>query len=159
MPAKMSSPAKAGDPVTPAMPRYTGYARFRQNVAGELTNAISVPFTRTRSFFVVFAGNLPETDNAHIPTSGERHPPRGCGRKSVANYSGRKFVNGFPASPQNPVFMSRFAHLHIMHPEPKHLKNFARNSQWIRGKKVRNSAFFSRFHRPGLERLLACHDA
>jgi hypothetical protein len=55
--------------------------------------------------------------------------------------------------------MSRFAHLHIMHPEPKHLKNFARNSQWIRGKKVRKSAFFSRFHRPGLERLLACHEA
>jgi len=106
-----------------------------------------------------FAGNLPETDNAHIPTSGERHPPRGCGRKSVANYSGRKFCNGFPASPQNPVFMSRFAHLHIIHPEPKHLKNFARNSQWSRGKKVRNIAFFSRFHRPGLERLLACHDA
>src|SRR5260370_30729824 len=44
-----------------------------------------------------------------------------------------------------------------MHPEPQHLKNFARNSQWIRGKKVRNNAFFSRFQWPGLERLLACH--
>jgi hypothetical protein len=44
-----------------------------------------------------------------------------------------------------------------MHPEPQHLKNFARASQWRRGKKVLNSAFFTRFHRPGLERLLACH--
>jgi hypothetical protein len=64
-----------------------------------------------------------------------------------------------PAKPQNPVFAFLSAHLHIMHPEPKHRKNFARSSQWSRGKKVRNSAFFSRFHRPGLERLLACHDA
>jgi hypothetical protein len=46
-----------------------------------------------------------------------------------------------------------------MQPEPKHLKNFARNNQCSRGKKVRKRAFFSRFHRPGLERLLACHDA
>jgi hypothetical protein len=44
-----------------------------------------------------------------------------------------------------------------MHPEPQHLKNFARASQWRRGKKVLNNAFFTRFHRPGLERLLACH--
>jgi len=44
-----------------------------------------------------------------------------------------------------------------MHPEPQHLKNFARASQWRRGKKVLNSAFFTRFHRPGLDRLLACH--
>jgi hypothetical protein len=44
-----------------------------------------------------------------------------------------------------------------MHPEPQHLKNFARASQWRRGKNVLNSAFFTRFHRPGLERLLACH--
>jgi hypothetical protein len=44
-----------------------------------------------------------------------------------------------------------------MHPEPQHLKNFARASQWRRGNNVLNSAFFTRFHRPGLERLLACH--
>lgn len=62
-----------------------------------------------------------------------------------------------PASPQNPVLASRSAHRHIMHPEPQHLKNFARASQWMRGKKVLKSAFFTRFHRPGFERLLACH--
>jgi hypothetical protein len=44
-----------------------------------------------------------------------------------------------------------------MHPEPTHLKNFARNTQWSRGKKVLNRAFLNRFQRPGLERLLACH--
>jgi hypothetical protein len=68
-----------------------------------------------------------------------------AGRKRMENQSESKFCNGLPASPQNPVLASRSAHLHIMHPEPQHLKNFARNSQWTRGKKVRNSAFFSRF--------------
>jgi hypothetical protein len=80
-------------------------------------------------------------------------------RKRRRNQSENKFCKGLPANPQKPVLASRSAHLHIMHPEPKHLKNFARNSQWIRGKKVRNSAFLNRFQRPGLERLLACHAA
>jgi hypothetical protein len=48
-----------------------------------------------------------------------------------------------------------------MHPEPKHLKNLPRYSQWTRGKSVRNTAFFARSQRPGFERLkasgLACH--
>jgi hypothetical protein len=48
-----------------------------------------------------------------------------------------------------------------MHPDPKHLKNFARKIQWVRGKSVRNIAFFSRSQRPGFERLkargLVCH--
>lgn len=74
----------------------------------------------------------------------------------VVLQSENRFCSGLPASPQNPVFAFLSAHLHIMHPEPKHLKNFARNSQCRRGKKVRNTAFFSRFQRPGLERLLAC---
>ncbi len=48
-----------------------------------------------------------------------------------------------------------------MHPDPKHLKNFARNTQWSRGKSVMNILFLSRSHLPGFERLNAsgrvCH--
>jgi hypothetical protein len=48
-----------------------------------------------------------------------------------------------------------------MHPDPKHLKNFARNTQWSRGNRVMNIRFLNRSHLPGLERLnargLACH--
>jgi hypothetical protein len=48
-----------------------------------------------------------------------------------------------------------------MHPDPKHLKNFARNTQWSRGKRVMNILFLRRSHLPGFERLkargLACH--
>jgi hypothetical protein len=48
-----------------------------------------------------------------------------------------------------------------MQPDPKHLKNFARNTQWSRGNIVRNSLFLNRSHLPGLERLnargLVCH--
>jgi hypothetical protein len=48
-----------------------------------------------------------------------------------------------------------------MQPDPKHLKNFARNTQWSRGKRVMNTLFLNRSHLPGLERLnargLACH--
>jgi len=48
-----------------------------------------------------------------------------------------------------------------MHPDPKHLKNFARNTQWSRGKRTMNNRFLSRSHAPGFERLNArgrvCH--
>jgi hypothetical protein len=48
-----------------------------------------------------------------------------------------------------------------MHPDPKHLKNFALNTQWSRGKRVMNNRFLSRSHLPGFERLkargLVCH--
>ena len=48
-----------------------------------------------------------------------------------------------------------------MHPDPKHLKNFARKAQCIRGKRIMNSRFLNRSHLPGFERLnargLVCH--
>jgi hypothetical protein len=48
-----------------------------------------------------------------------------------------------------------------MHPDPKHLKNFARKTQWSRGKRTMNNLFLSRSHAPGFERLnargLVCH--
>jgi len=123
-----------------------------------MLHAAQVPFANLRylSLYLVKNFHKGKTRATHagwfIPTGW---------RKPVADYSGSKFCSGFPASPQNPVFMSLFAHLHIMHPEPKHLKNFARASQWSRGKKVRNIAFFTRSQRPGLERLnattLDCH--
>jgi hypothetical protein len=66
-----------------------------------------------------------------------------------------------PANPQKPILVSRSAHLHIMHPDPKHLKNFARNTQWSRGNSVMNILFFNRSHLPGFDRLKAsgrvCH--
>jgi hypothetical protein len=90
------------------------------------------------------AGEMQEGDETRPYWSGVHFSPAGRHKRPTLQ-SENKFCRGLPANPQKPVFASRSAHLHIMHPEPKHLKNFARNSQWIRGKNVRNIAFFSRF--------------
>src|SRR6516162_3756591 len=60
-----------GRPSNPAVPRYTGYARFRQNIAEELTNTISVHLpepARSSSFCRKPSGNRART-HPHLAVS------------------------------------------------------------------------------------------
>src|SRR6266852_475714 len=77
----------------------------------------------------------------------------GSGR--LVSASGSPIWIGCPARPQYPRCELPPSHLHIMHPDPQHLKYFARKNQCRRGKKVRKAALNKRNPWPGLTRLNA----